>query len=425
MGVVQRQAISAMPKGDDGALAFVMATGVATVFFERISMKPNASLPPFRLALIQFGVAVLAFGAAMPASAAVSSAVGKALNQAASAAKAGNSAAAIAAVKTAQAEAKTPEEVQKSAQMAGYVYTRAGRYSEAAAALQSAGAPPKQLAALYYQAGQYDKAIAAAKQAGGEDMQILIAQAYTKQGKPQEAVTAYNALIKANGPKPIYLENLAGAQYKAGDKKGYLETTTKLIRVDGSPARWKTLLVNFRQNPMRPESKLALYHLMSATGPIDRTEDYAEFAKLALVANQPGIAESALAKSGGATDAMSQKLVQAAAGMNAKAPGEAPKLAANPATALRGGNAFLGLGQYPQAIAAFDKVIAANGADADQARVFKGVAALKAGNAGLAKQSFASVTDKNGMKDIADLWTLYASTHSGIAAPAAAPAKAA
>jgi tetratricopeptide (TPR) repeat protein len=254
-------------------------------------------------------------------------------------------------------------------------------------------------------------------------MQILIAQAYTKQGKPQEAVKAYNALIKANGPKPIYLENLAGAQYKAGDKKGYLETTTKLIRVDGSAARWKTLLVDLRSQPMRPESKLAVYHLMSATNTIDRPEDYSEFAKLALVANQAGIAQTALTKSGGGTDAMSVKLQQAATSMSAKAAAEAPKLAADPKTAVRGGNAFLGIGQYPQAIAAFDKAIAANGPDADQARVWKGIAALRAGNAGLAKQSFASVTDKGGMKDVADLWGLFASTRGAIAAPA--PAKAA
>ena len=379
-------------------------------------MKPNASL-----SLLRLGIAAAALVAALPASAAVSSAVGKALNQAAAAAKSGNTSAAIAAVKTAQAEAKTPEEVQKSAQMAGYVYTRAGRYSEAAAALQSAGASPRQLAPLYYQAGQYDKAIGLAKQAGGEDMQILIAQAYTKQGKPQEAVKAYNALIKANGPKPIYLENLAGAQYKSGDKKGYLETTTKLIRVDGSAARWKTLLVDLRQQPMRPEAKLAVYHLMSATNTMDRQEDYAEFAKLALVANQAGIAQGALAKSGGGTDAMSQKMAQAASSMTTKAATEAPKLASDPKTAVRGGNAFLGIGQYPQAIAAYDKAIAANGADADQARVFKGIAALRAGNAGLAKQSFAGVTDKNGMKDIADLWALFASTRGSIATPA--PAK--
>lgn len=373
-------------------------------------MKPSASLS--RLSL---GVAALALGMAVPADAAVSPAVGKALTQAASAAKAGNSAAAIASVKAAQAAAKTAEEVQKSAQMAGYVYTRAGRYSEAAAALQSSGAPPRQLAPLYYQAGQFDKAVALAKQAGGEDMQILIAQAYTKQGRPKDAEKAYEALIKANGPKAIYLENLAGAQYKAGDKAAYLETTTRLIKVDGSPARWKTLLVDLRTHPMRPEAKLAVYHLMSATGNIDRPEDYAEFAKLALVNNQAGIARGALTKAGAATDAMSQKMVQAATAMTTKAAAEAPKLAAAPTTALRGGNAYLGLGQYGPAIAAFDKVIAANGADADQARLWKGVAALHSGNTALAKKSFTDVTDKNGMSDIADLWALYAGTHGSMA----------
>ena len=377
-------------------------------------MKPTVTFPFFRI-----GVAALALTAALPVQAAVSSAVGKSLNQAASAAKAGNSAAAITAVNAARAAASTPEEKQKSAQMAGYVFTRAGRYSEAAAALQASGASARQLAPLYYQAGQYDKAISLAKQAGGEDMQILVAQAATKQGRPGEAVTAYNALIKANGPKPIYLENLAGAQYKSGDKKAYLATTTKLIRIDPSPARWQTLLVDLRQHPMRPEAKLAVYHLMSATNNITRSEDFAEFAKLALVANQSGIAQAALAKSGAATDAMSQKLAQAAAGMTAKAATEAPKLAATPATALRGGNAYLGLGQFPQAIAAFDKAIAANGSDADQARMFKGIAALKAGNAALAKQTFASVTDKSGMREIADLWALYATTRGAAAAPAA------
>lgn len=360
---------------------------------------------------------------ALPAIAAVSSAVGKALNQAASAAKAGNTSAAINAINNAKAAASTAEEKSKTAQMAGYVYTRAGRYADAAAALQSAGATPRQLAPLYYQAGQYDRAISEAKKAGGEDMQILIAQASTRLGRPKDAIAAYNQLIKANGPKPVYLENLAGAQFKAGDKKAYLATTEKLIHVDSSPARWKTLLSAFRQNQMRPEAKLALFHLMSATGTIDRPEDYQEFAKLALVANQAGTAQAALTRGGGAaTDAMSQKLAQAAAGMSAKAPAEAPKLAASPATAMRGGNAYLGLGQNAQAMAAFDKAIAANGGDVDQARVFKGIAALKAGNVAVAKSSFASVSDKNGMKDISDLWGLFAATHGAISAPAAAPA---
>lgn len=384
-------------------------------------LTPRSALPRLMAA------ALLASVSAMPATAAVSSAVGKQLNQAAAAAKAGNTSAAIAAIKNAETVATTAEEKTKTAQMAGYVYTRAGRYGDAANALASAGATPRQLAPLYYQAGQYDRAISEARKAGGEDMQILIAQAQTRLGRPNEAVKAYQALIKANGPKPIYLENLAGAQFKAGDKAGYLETTTKLIRVDSSPARWNTLLNAMRQNQMRPEAKLALFHLMSATGTISKPEDYQEFAKLALVANQAGTAQSALARGGGSgTDAMSQKLTQAATGMSGKAATEAPKLAANPATALRGGNAFLGIGQYGPAIAAFDKVIAANGKDADQAKVFKGIAALKAGNVPLGKSSFAAVSEANGMKDIANLWGLYAQTRGAITAPAAAaPAKAA
>ncbi|PZN92907.1 MAG: hypothetical protein DCF31_14460 [Alphaproteobacteria bacterium] len=366
-----------------------------------------------------FGAAALALAAAMPAQAAVSPAVGKALNQAASAAKSGNTAAAISAVNAARNAASSAEEKQKSAQMAAYVFTRAGRYGDAASALESAGGSPRQLAPLYYQAGNYGKAVDLARKAGGEDMQILIAQASVKQGKYGEAVTAYNSLIKANGPKAIYLENLAAAQYKAGDKKGYLATTEKLVRVDGSPARWKTLLVNFQKEQMRPEAKLALYHLMSATGTIDRPVDYQEFAKLALVSNQAGVAATALAKGGSGGDAMAAKLAQAATGMAAKAGAEAPKLAGNPATAVRGGNAYLGINQFGPAIAAYDRAIAANGADADQAKVFKGIAAMKAGNAGLARTSFAAVSERNGMKDIANLWGLYAATHSGIAAPAA------
>ncbi len=378
-------------------------------------MKPSALESKLSL-----GIAAAALLAAMPAAAAVSPAVGKALNQAASAAKSGNNAAAISAIKAAESAASSAEEKQKTAQMAGYVYTRAGRYGEAASALQASGAAPRQLAPLYYQAGQYDKAIALARQAGGDDMQILIAQASTKQGKPQDAIKAYNALIKSNGPKPIYLENLAGAQYRAGDKAGYLATTEKLLRFDPSPARWKTLLVDFRTHPMRPEAKLGLYHLMSATNTIDRPEDFSEFAKLALVANQAGTAQAALTRSGGGTDAMSQKMAQAAAGMVAKAPADAAKLSATPATALRGGNAYLGLGQYPQAIAAYGKTIAANGNDADQARLFKGIAALKAGNTALAKQSFDSVTDKNGLNEIAHLWSLYATTRGSAGAAKAA-----
>ncbi len=358
------------------------------------------------------GAAVLALVplTTTPAAAAVSKAVGTALAQAQKGAGSANS---IAAIATAKAAAKTPEERSKVAQMAAYVYTKAGQYGKAADELQAGGsATPKQLASLYYNAGNYTKAVALARQAGGEDMTILIAQAAIKQGHYAEAVASYNKLIQTNGAKPQYLENLAGAQYKAGDKKAYLATTEKLIRIDASPARWQTLLVELQKTQMRPEAKLALFHLMQATGNLTRPEDISEFAKLAIVGDQPGVAQEVLTKAGGAlgSDPMAAKLAQAAASRAQAAGANAAKLAADPNTAAKAGGAYLGLDKYADAAAAYGKAAAANGPDADSAKVFEGISQVKAGAAGAAKTTFASVGDKGGMKDVADLWKLYAST---------------
>lgn len=361
---------------------------------------------------------IVAFGLAAPTTAAVSQAVGRPLKAAQAAAAGGSTASAISSINSARAAASTAEERTAVSKMAAYVYTRAGQYGRAAQELESTGASPRQLASLYYNAGNYAKAVELAKRAGGSDMQVLIAQAASKQGRHAEAVTAYSKLIAAEGPKPVYLENLAGAQYKAGDKRAYLATTQKLIKIDASPARWKTLLVNFQQNQLRPEAKLALYHLMSATGTIDRPQDYLEFAKLALINRQAGIARGELAKAGSlGTDAMSQNIAAAAAKLAAAAPAQAPKLAASPATALQGGNMYLGLGQNGPAVAAFDRVIPAGGYPAEQARVWKGIAQVRGGQPGPARASFASVPETSPMRDIADLWSLYASTR-GSSAPA-------
>lgn len=354
--------------------------------------------------------AVASLAVASPVSADVSKVVGTALQEAQAAAKARNAPAAIAAVKRAEAASKTPEERQKSAQMAAYVYTATGRYNEAAAALQAIGAGPAQLAPLYYRAGQYDRAIAEARKGGGEQMQILIAQALLKKGDYKGAVTAYQNLIKSNGPKGMYLENLAGAQYKSGDKAAYLATTERLVRSDSSPARWKALLTNFRQNPMRPEAKLAMFHLMSATGTLDRPDDYAEFAKLALIAGQAGVAQQALAKATLPDDAMTKSLVTATERMAGSAAKDAVSMSSAPTTAFRGAGAYMGMGEYDKAISVYDKVIAAGGNTADQARVFKGIAALKGGKVAVGKTVLDEVTDKGGMQEIAHLWWLYAST---------------
>jgi len=353
-------------------------------------------------------IAASLLAVATPALAAVSPAVGKALNAAAAAAKSRNAAGVAAAIGQARAAASTAEEREKTAQMAGFAFTAVGQYGQAAAALEQVGAPCNQLGPLYYRAGQLDKAVAIARKCPGEASQIMVAQAMTRQGNHKAAIAAYNALIKSNGPKAIYLENLSGAQFKAGDKAGYLATTTRLIKSDPSPARWKVLLTDVQGQNMRSEAKLALYHLMLTTGALDRPADYQDFARLALLNGQAAVAKLALDKAGGGTDAMSQKLAAAAASAVSKEGAEAVKLSASPATAFKGGNAWLGINDYAKAIAAYDKAIAANGVDVDYARVFKGIAQVKAGQKAAGIATFKAVGEKSGMKDIANLWSLYA-----------------
>jgi tetratricopeptide (TPR) repeat protein len=340
---------------------------------------------------------------------ALSPAVGKPLQQASNAAKAGNTAAAQNYVNQARAAATTPQERTKVGQMAAFVYTRAGNYGAAAAELERIGAPASQLAPLYYQARQYDKAIAAAKKSG---QTTIVAQSYLMQGKPGEAAKIYQKMVDQNPNNPAALQNLANAQFKMGDKKAYIGTIQKLIRLDPTPARWRALLVDMKASPMSRDAKLGLYHLMRETGNLTTPADVQEFAKIAIVGGQPGVAADVVQKASEsgvltAGDPMNAKLVEASAKRQAAALAAAPAGAKSPNSALAAGNAFLGAGQYPQAIAAF--TTAQKGPNAAEATLFKGIAQVRAGQAAAARQTFKAVPT-GPYSEIAGLWDLYAST---------------
>ncbi|MCG2839598.1 tetratricopeptide repeat protein [Sandaracinobacter sp. RS1-74] len=357
-------------------------------------------------ALPMAGVPLLS-GAAMAQ--ALSPAVGKPLQQASNAAKAGNNSAALNYVNQARTAAKTPTERTKVAQMAAFVHTRSGQYAQAAAELERINAPASQLAPLYYQARQYDKAIATARKSG---QTTIVAQSYLQQGKPAEAAKIYQDMLAKNPNNLSALQNLAGAQFKMGDKKAYIGTIQKLIRLDPTPARWRALLVDMKNQPQSRDSKLALYHLMRETGNLTTAADVQEFAKVAIVGGQSGVAADVVktASASGvipAGDATTARLIDAAGKRQSAALAAAPNAAKAPNTALAAGNAYLGAGQYPQAIAAF--TTAQKGPNPGEAALFKGIAQLRAGNIAAAKATFAAVP--NGpVSEVAGLWQLYAST---------------
>jgi tetratricopeptide (TPR) repeat protein len=352
---------------------------------------------------------VAAFLSAPVMAQALSPAVGKPLQQASAAARAGNIAAATNAVNQARAAATTPTERRKVSEMAAFVYTRGGNYAKAAAELEAIGAPASQLAPLYYQARMYDKAIATAKRSG---QTTIVAQSLLMQGKAAEAAKIYEQLVARNPSNLGYLTNLAGAQFKMGDRKAYLATTTKLVRLDPSPARWKALLVDMKGGTMSREAKLALYHLMLQTGNLTSAADVQDFAKIAIVAGQPGVAQTVVQQASAsgvlpAGDAMTAKLTQAAGKRQEAALAQAPAQDGNPAAAFAAGNAFLGANMYPQAIQAY--TVGQKGPNAADSALFKGIAQLRAGNAAAARTTFASVST-GPLADIAALWSLYAST---------------
>jgi tetratricopeptide (TPR) repeat protein len=343
---------------------------------------------------------------------ALSPAVGKPLQQASNAAKAGNIAAAQNYVNQARAAASTATERTKVAQMAAYVYTRGGQYGQAAAELERIGAPANQLAPLYYQARQYDKAIAAAQKSG---QTTIVAQSYLMQGRAADAAKIYAKMVAANPNNLTALQNLAGAQFKMGDRKAYSASIQKLIRLDPTPARWRALLSDMKASPMSRDAKLALYHLMRETGNLTTPADVQEFAKIAIVAGQPGIAADVVqqAIASGvlpAGDAMTAKLAEAATKRQAAALGQAPAQAKSPTTALAAGHAFLGAGQYPQAIAAYTSAM--KGPNPQEAALFKGIAQARAGQNAAAQATFKGIP-AGSYSEIASLWELFTSTRPG------------
>lgn len=337
---------------------------------------------------------------------ALSPAVGKPLQAAAAALKSRNSAAALKQVEVARRAAKTPAERQKVSQMAAAAYTAARQYGRAAQELESIGASPRQLAPLYYQAGNYGKAIQLANKAGGSDMMTIVAQSYYNQGKFDQAAETYQRMLKANPNNERALENLAAAQFKTGDKAAYLKTTERLIRVDPSPQRWRTLLLNLKKEKMSREAKLALYELMKQTNNITRPEDYQEYAKLAIVANQPGVAKSALSGDAvKATDSMTASLIRAATERSAKAMAEVGRLPNTPAGQLQAGNTYFGAGDYAKAAAAY-----ARAGNSPTTQLQLGIAQLRAGQAATARSTFKAIPENSPVADVAALWSLYAST---------------
>ncbi|MBX9721036.1 MAG: tetratricopeptide repeat protein, partial [Candidatus Obscuribacterales bacterium] len=293
--------------------------------------------------------------------------------------------------------------------MAAYVYAKGGQWTQLAESLKAQGKPSLEIAKAYYQGRNFGKAAEYANKSSGVEAAKIVAQSYLNLGDTKKAMAAYTKLI-AMAPKSEYIANLANLQFKAGDKKAYKETLAKLIKADPSPANWKLLLGNLKRQPLPDAAKLGLYMLLAETQNLEGIEDTLEFAKLAIVTGSPTMGKMILVDSK-STDPQVQGLIKSSDARIAAANAAQAKLAAssNPSDQLRAGRALLGAGNYPAALALFQKA-AGDARAAPEANLFIGLTKLKSGHPGEAMTILKAIPDGSAYGDIAGLWALYSTT---------------
>lgn len=338
----------------------------------------------------------------------------------------------------------TPLEANLTAQLRGSAAQGAGDYLTAAKAFETVVASGRLAAAdqlritqavgsLYYQAKDYPKAITWVNRylkEGGNDGQsrALLAQAYYLSEDFANAGREIQDLIKteeqAGQAVPEYqLQVLLNSQLKQDNLSGYGATLEKLVARYPKTDYWAELLrhvstrTGFSSRLALDSSRLAL-----ATGTLDSTARYVEFAELALQAGLPGEAKTVLDKGyaagllGSGPDAERHKRLRDLAARNAAEDlktlpsGEAEAAAQAEGTGLvNTGFGYVGHGQAQKGAALIEQGLQKGGLKRlDEARLHLGIAYLAAGQKEKAVESFKTVQGTDGAADLARLWLLQA-----------------
>jgi tetratricopeptide (TPR) repeat protein len=351
-------------------------------------------------------------------------------------------------LKEAQAvQGKTPYEEYQIDNFLAYVLFSQKKMGEAAVVyerLLNSGQMPagevdtrtKSLAQMYFQLKQYDKAAKYAKQLydknpNQQDVGLVLGQSYYLAGDCKNAAATMNTLVTSTEragqtPKEDWLRIVQDCQNKLGNKEGANDTLKKLVRHFNKPDDWNALLTNSRGRHSDQVS-LGYFRLMREANVLKRDRDYFEFAQLAMdekVGNSPieaqavveeGIANGVLKSPDKAQQGRYDRLLEAAKQRATASRANLPQLAKQTEAAQNGqadvalGQAYLGAGEYDQAIAALQRGIKRGGVtDIDEAQVSLGYAFLKKGQKDQARQAFRAVKKESPWFGLAELWMLRA-----------------
>jgi tetratricopeptide (TPR) repeat protein len=369
-----------------------------------------------------------------PPAPAVRNAIGKTLNDAMKLIDTKDFAAALAKVQEADKTAdKTPFEEYQIAKYLGFIAINQPMPDYAAAAkaynreIASGGAPDAEKATMYnvgmrlnYQAMDFPDVIKDAAelqklQPLDDTGYLILIQSYYNSNDFANAATTAKAEIAArtaSGMKPSedVLGLLLNSEIKTKDEAGARQALDQLAIVSAKPEIWGQVMdFALGTNGITDHQLLNLYRLSMLTGTMKDTD----FAAMATIDLQNGLPKEAIAvltkgnKSG--------ELLTQANDLVARDEQSLPALAAEAAKQMNGevdvklGESYFTYGRYDDAVAAIQKGLDKGGLkDAADAQTTLGIALLAAGKKDQAVAAFEKATAAQGAAgQVAHVWTLF------------------
>ncbi len=286
---------------------------------------------------------------------------------------------------------------------------------------------------LYFSLKNYPKSIQYGERylkENGADLEVQrqIAEAYYLQNNFAKSEEATQTLLKTAQQKGVavkedWLKLLLSAQYKQDKKKEIVGTLERLLLSFPSDQYWSNVFTYANDSTFSDRQIITYLRLMHARNLMGHDE-FVEAAELSLAVNNPGDAKAFLedgfakGKLGvGAAKDREVKLLNLAKKQAAEDVGLLPSLEKEAAAKAEGeplvriGEAYLGHGQYQNAINALTKGLAKGGVkSADDVRINTGIAYLGLKKKDEAIKEFKAVPATSKMALLARLWAIHAAS---------------
>jgi tetratricopeptide (TPR) repeat protein len=351
--------------------------------------------------------------------------VGKPLQAAIALANGGNASAALSKVREAESVGGlTSSEQQAISQTKQFIAAKTGNFSGGGGSATAA----KAKFAADYNAGRYgavtgeDVQLLRKYGSFSYDDQIIVAQAYYLSGRADQAVSLLRSLTSGSHPPEAALKLMYSAAYKAGDSDAMRTALFSLVSDYNRPEYWSNLLqVSESAKALKDHQTLDLYRLRLLTGSMKKPDDYTTAAEMALEFGSATEAANIVQKGLDAKVLNGDRALKLLNTAKAQAAADAANFSKTSAAAAKEktgddlvklGEELWGAGRSQDAIGLIQQGIQKGVTDKDNAQIRLGLAYLGAGQKPAAIAAFNAVPKEDAnYAMIAHLWAIYARGH--------------